>query len=364
MGGYQVTLVDIKDEYIDSGIKKIQDGLEKLESKKKLKNSTAAQLISQIEKTTDLINAVKKADLILEAVTEDLAIKKAVIETAGNNAPAHCILASNTSSMSIQKMGEASRRPDKVCGIHFFNPAPLMRLVEVIKTEKSSEKTIEIARTWAKNLPCLQGKRYVPIVLKDRPGFIANRIQAPVSIAISWALDYAVAHNVPIEYVDNDLFNPVMPMSPLILLDYVGLDISFSISKYFESALHPDFKPGKVLTEKIEKNELGMKTGKGLYIWNGKTPPEVDRTHKANLLSLDLHVAIQANEGCRLLEEGVVKDWSTIDKTMEAGFNTPGPMQFLVDGNRERWPKLLEVFAEKTGKEYLKPCELMKSGKC
>ena len=152
-------------------------------------------------------------------------------------------------------------------------------------------------------------------------------------------------------------------MSPLILLDYVGLDISYSISKYFESVLHHDFKPGKIISEKIDRNELGMKTGKGLYDWVGKTPPELDRTHKANLLDLDLLLAIQANEGCRLLEEGVVKDWTTIDKTMRMGFNSLGPIAILADGNDEKWNTLLENFAQKTGKEYLRPCEMMKSGK-
>ncbi|MBN2156058.1 MAG: hypothetical protein JW776_08445 [Candidatus Lokiarchaeota archaeon] len=363
MAQYNITLVDICDEFISRGIKNIKFGLEKLELKKKLKDITASQLLSSIKSSTRLSEAVKNADLMLEAVTEDLAIKKEVFRIAGENAPSHCIFASNTSSMSIHELGMASQRSEKVCGIHFFNPAPLMRLVEVIKAENTSIDTCQIAINWAKSLPCLRGKRYVPLVLKDSPGFIANRIQAPVSIAISWALDYAVDHNIPIEHVDNDLFVPVVPMSPLVLLDFVGLDISYSTSKYFESKLHPDFKPGKLISEKIEKGELGMKTGKGLYQWKGKIPPEIDRSKKADLLNLDLVLAIQANEGCRLLEEGVVKDWSTIDKTMRAGFNSLGPMTILADGNTDKWMDLLEQFSDKSGKEYLRPCEMMKSGK-
>ncbi|MHA1112249.1 MAG: 3-hydroxyacyl-CoA dehydrogenase family protein [Promethearchaeota archaeon] len=176
-------------------------------------------------------------------------------------------------------------------------------------------------------------------------------------------MDYASENEIPFEYVDNDIFTPMMPMSPLILLDYVGLDISYSISKYFESVLHQDFKPGKIISEKIENKELGMKSGQGLYTWNGKIPPNVDRTQKAHILSLDLLLALQANEGCRLLEEGVVKDWTTIDKTMRNGFNSLGPISILADGNDEKWTKILEDFADKTGKEYLYPCEMMKSGK-
>ncbi len=362
MAGYNVTLVDIKDEFIDKGIDKIKFGLEKVESKGKLVGRTAEGLLSQIKRNTDLAEAVKDADLVLEAVVEDLVVKKKVFNTIGEHAPDHCIIVSNTSSMSIKSMAEASKRPDRVCGVHFFNPAPLMRLVEVIMCKYSSDETIKSAVAWAYSLPCLQGKRYVPKVLKDKPGFIANRIQAPVAIAMNWALDYAQKNNIPLEHVDNDLFIPIAPMSPFILLDHVGLDISYMSSKYYATTLHDDFIPGKVITERFKSKNLGRKTGKGLYDWIEGTPVP-DRTHKAGILNLEIIGAIQANEGCRLLEEGVVKDWSTIDKTMEAGFNTPGPMQFLVDGNRERWPKLLKEFAVKTGKIYLKPCELMKSAK-
>ena len=139
--------------------------------------------------------------------------------------------------------------------------------------------------------------------------------------------------------------------------------IQFFEKKYYESALHPNFKPGRVISEKVEKKELGMKTGKGLYVWNGKTPPEVNRTEKANLLSLDLLLALQANEGCRLLEEGVVNDWTTIDKTMRDGFNSLGPISILADGNDEKWVTSLEDFAQNTKITYLQPCEMMKSGK-
>ena len=260
-------------------------------------------------------------------------------------------------------MGIASGRSDKVCGIHFFNPAPLMRLVEVVKAEKTSETTLNLAVKWAESLPCLTGKRYVPIVLKNRPGFIRNRMQTPVTIAISWALDYAYEHNIPNEHIDNDLFVPVVPMSPLILIDYVGLDITYQTSKYFAETLHPDFEPGIVISEKFDRNELGMKTGKGLYQWNGKSPPEIDRTQKANLLDLNLVLAIQANEGCRLLEEGLVKDWTTIDNTIRAGFRSLGPMTILADGNESKWIQKLVTFAHKTGKTYLEPCKMMRSDK-
>ncbi len=361
MGGYNVTLV-IKDKYFDTCIEKVQFGLDKLESKKKLKKTTSAELLSKLNRSTNLAESVKNADLVMEAVTENLEIKKNVFKIAGENAPEHCILVSNTSSMSIKALGEASGRPEKVCGAHFFTPAPLMRLVEIVRSDKSSDETIEIVKKWAKKLPCVRGKRYVPIVLKDRPGFIGNRLQAPAIIAVDWALDYAVENGLPLEQVDNDLYTPFIPMSPLILLDYIGLDVNYKISKHYEAVLHPDFKPGKLMDKKIEMNELGKKTGKGIYEWNGDALPEVDRTHKAGILSLELVFALQANEGCRLLEEKVVDKYSTVDDTLRNGFNMLGPFSILMDGNEEKWVQMLEDFAKKTGKVYLKPCELMKSG--
>ncbi|MHA1112251.1 MAG: 3-hydroxyacyl-CoA dehydrogenase family protein, partial [Promethearchaeota archaeon] len=181
-------------------------------------------------------------------------------------------------------------------------------------------------------------------------------------IAFNWALDYAVENGIPLEHVDNDLFTPFMPMSPMILLDYIGLDVNYDISKHYESVLHPDFKPGEVMSKKIKMNELGKKTGKGLYEWKGNTLPEVDRTHKAGILSLELVFALQANEGCRLLEEKVIDKYSTVDDTLRNGFNMLGPFSILMDGNEEKWIQLLEDFAKKSRKVYLKPCELMKSG--
>ncbi len=363
MAGYHITLVDIKEEYISKGYARIQAGLEKLETKGKLRGNIAANLLKNVNTTTDLAAAAIDADLVLEAVIEVMDVKKQVFATLGMHAPNHCVFASNTSSMSISEIAEASGRPDKVCGIHFFNPAILMRLVEVIKGEKTSSDTLSIAVAWSNSLPCLKGKRYVPIALKDRPGFIANRIQAPVGIILGWAIDQCREKNIPYEYLDNDMFTPISPMGPLVLLDFVGLDIGYHIQNYYAKTLHPDFKPGKTISEFLEKKELGMKTGKGLFTWPKGKQPVLERKHKANLITIEELTAIQANEGCRILEEGVVSDWTTIDKTIQAGFNSPGPMEYLVDGNRERWVTLLENIAKKTGKEYFKPCALMKSGK-
>ena len=239
-----------------------------------------------------------------------------------------------------------------------------MRLIEVIKGEKTEEKTLQVAKIWSLSLPCLRGKRYVPIVLKDRPGFIVNRINAPTMIYLSWALDYAKENNIPFEHVSADIFNPMIPMDGLVLLDYVGLDTAVHTMEYYKKTLDPEFEPGKVLKEKIEKNRLGAKSKRGgIYKWRKGKPPILERTYKANIITLEILAAIQANEACRVLEEGIVSEWTTIDASMLAGSNAAGPMGFLYDGNHDRWIKLLNEVADKTGKEYFRPCELMKSEK-
>jgi len=129
-----------------------------------------------LKKSIDLASAVKDADFVVEAVVEKMDVKKQVFKTCDENAPPHCILATNTSTMSITEIASATNRGDKVIGMHFFNPPILMRLVEIIAGEKSSDESMDIGVEVSKSLPCLKGKRFVPKVLKDRPGFIVNRL--------------------------------------------------------------------------------------------------------------------------------------------------------------------------------------------
>ncbi|GAI85455.1 unnamed protein product, partial [marine sediment metagenome] len=147
MGGYNVTLVDIKDEFVDNGVAKIDEGLKKLEAKGKLgEGVSSAELMGKLKKSIDTPSAVKNADFVLEAVVELMDIKKQVFKTCDENAPAHCILATNTSTMSITEIATATNRPDKVIGMHFFNPPILMRLVEIIAGEKSSDEAMAFTK--------------------------------------------------------------------------------------------------------------------------------------------------------------------------------------------------------------------------
>jgi enoyl-CoA hydratase/3-hydroxyacyl-CoA dehydrogenase len=324
MAGYNVTLVDIKDEFVDAGAAKIEDGLKKLEAKGSLgEGISAASLMGNLRKTTDLANAVKDADYVIEAVVEKMDVKKQVFKTCDENAPPHCILATNTSTMSITEIGSVTNRQDKVIGMHFFNPPILMRLIEIIAGEKSSEESMNIGVELGEKLPCLKGKRFVPKVLKDRPGFIVNRMNAPVQIYLNWVFDQAAEKGIPWNQIDADAAG-LMPMGPCELADYVGIDTMFHVGNYFAETLSPDFKPGKVITKMVEENKLGRKTKQGFFDWSAGRP-NIDKSQKAGLFIVENSMAIMLNEGCRLLEEGVVTGYKVIDDANMAGMNTPGP---------------------------------------
>jgi enoyl-CoA hydratase/3-hydroxyacyl-CoA dehydrogenase len=363
MAGYDVVMVDIKDEFVDKGVAVIEGGIKKSEEKGKLgEGVTAADVLAKMTKSTDLATAVKDADMVIEAVVEKMNIKKDVCKTVMDNGPSHVIFASNTSTMSITEIGKDCGKPAQVCGMHFFNPVPLMACIEVIKGANTSDETFNTAMEVANKLPVLRGKRYIAPVLKDRPGFIVNRLNAPTNIYLSWVFDQAAEKGIlpdhP-EQIDADI-GKLAAMPPCVLSDYVGLDTLYHVMKYNEEALSPEFKPGKVLTEMVEKAALGRKTGKGFYDWS-KGRPQPDFSVKAGLIDLNLMFAISLNEGCRILEEGVASGFKTIDDANMAGMNTPGPFG-AGKRNFEAWAKLLDDFVAKTGIQYLKPCDLMRSG--
>lgn len=359
MAGYNVTLVDIKDEFLDKAFTNIEKGLKKSESKGQLgEGVTADALMAKLKRTLDLASAVKDADYTIEAVVENMKVKKEVFKKMAENSPAHCILATNTSTMSITEIAKDCGRPENVIGMHFFNPVPLMRCIEIIAGEKSSDEAMETGMAVAGSLPCLRGKRYVAKVLKDRPGFIVNRLNAPAQIYLNWIFDKAAEQGIPWEQIDADA--SVMPMGPCELTDFTGIDTAIHVENYYTETLSPDFKPGKVLTEMYKSGNLGAKKGKGFYDWSAGRP-KIDKSKKAGLLKLENMMAILLNEGCRILEEGIASGYKIIDDANMAGMNSPGPFG-AGKNNYEAWSKLLEDLVDETGKEYLRPCELMKSG--
>jgi len=362
MGGFKpVILNDLNNTILKRAASKIEDGLKKLAVKKRLKEGfTPSNIMENLIIEPDLQKAVSEADFIIEAIPEIMSLKQDLFEDLGKYSPQHAILATNTSTMSITKIASASGRPDKVIGCHFFTPIVVLRLIEIIKGSKTSEKTVEITKNFCQKLPALKGKRFLPLLTKESPGFIVNRLTIGTSLYLNWVLDDAMEKKIPLGYIDADL-ESLMEIGPFEKWDYLGLDVIFNVLNYFNKTVSPEFSPGKTLTKLVNEGKLGRKTGKGLFEWiEGKSV--IDKTKQANLFNIDIFMAIQLNEGCRLLEDGIVSNYKTIDDTMMAGMDLPGPFG-AGKRNYQKWTKILEDFVEKSGLNYLTPCNLMKSGK-
>lgn len=361
MGGFKtVILNDLTEEIINKAAIKIKNGLERLESKNKLNEGyTATNLMDNLVKEVNLEKALSNADFIVEAIPEVMILKRRLFEKLGKFAPKHAILATNTSTMSISEIASTSGRPDKVIGCHFFTPIVVLRLIEIIKGKKTSEDTVKIVKEICEKFPALQGKRLLPILQKESPGFIVNRLMITTNLYLIWLLEYSREKGIPLENIDADA-ESLAEIGPFAKLDYLGLDTIYNVMSYFAEVLSPEFSPGKTISNLVNNGHLGKKTGKGLFDWKGEKL-NISKTEKAGLFNVELFMAIQLNEGCRLLEDKIVSGYKIIDDTMMAGMNLPGPFG---PGKRryEEWTRLLEDFVENSAIKYLKPCKLMKSG--
>jgi len=263
IGKYEVNLRDVEQRFIDNGVSMIRESLQRFVKKGQLTEADMNATLARIHATLDLREAVASADLIIEAVPENLELKKATFREADSYAPAHAIIASNTSSVSITEMASATKRPERVCGMHFFNPPQLMKLIEVVRGAKTSDETVETILAVAHKM-----EKETVLVKKDSPGFIVNRILIP-------ALNEAVA--VWYEGVaDRDDIDKAIklglnwPMGPLMLLDYIGSDTTLAIAEVLTKELDPKFHPATGLKQMAKAQLLGRKTGKGFYDWTQK----------------------------------------------------------------------------------------------
>jgi 3-hydroxyacyl-CoA dehydrogenase len=356
----KVILNDINENVLIIAKKYITTGLEKIESKGRLgQGLTTDSLVKKLMPNKNLITSINEADFIVEAIPEVMELKLDLFEELGEYAPEHAVLATNTSTMSISKIAKASNRPEKVIGMHFFTPIPLLRLIELIKGEKTSQETFDIGVAIGQKLPALKGKRYIAKIEKESPGFIANRLNIATSLLFNWILDIATEKGIPYEKIDNDFVFPPQ-LGPFAKWDFLGLDVISDVMNYFVKEISPEFAPGKTLTNLLKEGNLGKKTGKGIYDWvEGK--PNITTSEKAGLFNSEHYYAIQLNEGCRLLEEKIVSGYKVIDDTMLAGMDMPGPFG-AGKTNYERWSQILIELAETTQISYLKPCNMMKSG--
>ncbi|MEM0358701.1 MAG: 3-hydroxyacyl-CoA dehydrogenase [Candidatus Hadarchaeales archaeon] len=319
MSGFEVNLMDIKDEFVEAGIEKIKWSLDKLVQKGRISQEDADNALKRIKKFLSVGDAVKDVDFMIEAIPEKLDLKKQAFAEADKNAPKHAILASNTSALPISEIASATTRPEKVVGMHFFNPPQLMRLVEVVRGEKTSDETVRITVELAKKF----GKEPV-IVNKDVPGFIANRCTIIGSNLVHWMVYNG---EYTIEEVDAAAIHKAgMPMGMFGLLDYTGIDIAYSVAKFMEER-EPGFKVSPLLEEKVKKGELGVKTGKGFYEYPEKKWVPLDLPfEKAEKFDPFIPTYVGINVAAELLRNGVATR-DDIDKALKLGFNLP--MGFL-----------------------------------
>jgi len=256
--GFEVVMRDIEDRFVENGLNNIKKRLKKNVEKGKITQEEADAVLSRIKGTLDLNEVVKDTDFIVEAIIENMDLKKQLFKELDEICPESTSFATNTSSLNITELASVTNRQDKFVGLHFFNPVPVMKLVEIIKGYNTLEETLKLAR----NLMIKIGKE--PIEVQDSPGFAVNRILAPMMNEAIFALMEGVASK---EDIDKGMkLGCNHPMGPFELMDFVGLDTLLWIMEYFYKEFgDPKFRPCPLLRQMVRAGRLGRKAGKGFY---------------------------------------------------------------------------------------------------
>ncbi|MCB0538194.1 MAG: 3-hydroxybutyryl-CoA dehydrogenase [Chitinophagales bacterium] len=260
--GFKVSLIDISQDSLDKAMKTIANNLDRMIAKEKISEKDKEATLNNLSTFTKIEEGVKNADLVVEAASENVNVKLKIFEQLEEFTPKNAILASNTSSISITKIASATKRADKVIGMHFMNPVPVMKLVEIIKGYSTSAETMKTIVDMTKTL----GK--IPVEANDYPGFVSNRILVPMINEAIYALYEGVAGVEEIDQVM--MLGMAHPMGPLQLADFVGLDVALSICHVlYEGFGNPKYAPCPLLVNMVQAGKLGVKSGEGFYSYDG-----------------------------------------------------------------------------------------------
>lgn len=275
MAGMHVTMRDIKAELVENGVEQIRENLAGGVEREKLTEDDMEATLDRVEGTTLLGEAVQDADLVIEATPEDMELKKEIFTAVEEEAPGDAVIATNTSTLSVTAIASVLESPERALGLHFFNPAHIIPLVEIISGEHTESSTLDFAEGFVDQI------EKTGIVVQDTPGFTSSRLGAILSLEAVRMVEEGVASLRDIDTAMELGYNH--PMGPLELLDHTGLDVNVDAMQYLRDELGERFRPPQLLKRKVRAGKLGRKTGEGFYIWeDGEIVGESNGNERSN----------------------------------------------------------------------------------
>ncbi len=348
LAGYEVVLRDINDDLVTEGYEQIEWSLGKLAEKERISDETAEAALERVRPVVDIEEATANTDVVIEAIVEDMGIKQEVYAELSEAAPEDAIFASNTSSLSITDLSEATDRPEQFCGMHFFNPPVRMELVEVIRGEHTSDETMDTVVDLAESFD-----RTPVRVRKDKPGFIVNSILVPLMNEACWLVETDTATIAEVDSTTK--YDMGMPMGAFELGDQVGNDVTLHVLEYMHDVLGEVYEPCPLLERYVENDRLGKKTGEGFYDYeDGGADVPADQTSDEVRERL---LATLANETGKLLGKEVAPP-ADIDEAVKLGAAFPsGPAKQCDEAGLDGLLDKLDSLYEETGAARYEPSE-------